>query len=396
MATLRSMPPSGGADNATPKRTAENGEPKRTPWLARRLALEARDPTPVEDLATFWRTSAQAATILMALLAFGVFLFVAGKLVVPVLAAVAVGMTFGPAIRHATKRGVPAWVMAIVVLLLLIAAMNAAVMTLAQPISELIGRAPELGGAIKDKLQILDRPLGAFYELQYALGLGGTGAGTGVSQSRVLEGVVTVVTPAAVQIAMQLVLFFGTLFFFIIGRNEFRKYVVNWFTEREGRLRALRILNDIEDNLGGYLIVVTAINLSLGIVTVIMAYLLGLPAPLLWGALAFGLNYIPYVGPAIMYVLLFVIGLMTYPTFLGALLPPGIFILITLIEGQFLSPAIVGRQVLSIHPLSIFLGIAFWAWMWGPMGAFLATPILIVGRVIYDHVYPQQKADLPG
>ena len=396
MATLRSMPPSGGADNATPKRTAENGEPKRTPWLARRLALEARDPTPVEDLATFWRTSAQAATILMALLAFGVFLFVAGKLVVPVLAAVAVGMTFGRAIRHATKRGVPAWVMAIVVLLLLIAAMNAAVMTLAQPISELIGRAPELGGAIKDKLQILDRPLGAFYELQYALGLGGTGAGTGVSQSRVLEGVVTVVTPAAVQIAMQLVLFFGTLFFFIIGRNEFRKYVVNWFTEREGRLRALRILNDIEDNLGGYLIVVTAINLSLGIVTVIMAYLLGLPAPLLWGALAFGLNYIPYVGPAIMYVLLFVIGLMTYPTFLGALLPPGIFILITLIEGQFLSPAIVGRQVLSIHPLSIFLGIAFWAWMWGPMGAFLATPILIVGRVIYDHVYPQQKSDLPG
>ena len=89
---------------------------------------------------------------------------------------------------------------------------------------------------------------------------------------------------------------------------------------------------------------VTAINLSLGIVTTVMAYLLGLPAPLLWGALAFGLNYIPYVGPAIMYVLLFVIGLVTYPTILGALLPPGIFMAITLIEGQFLTPAIVGRR----------------------------------------------------
>ena len=191
-------------------------------------------------------------------------------------------------------------------------------------------------------------------------------------------------------------MFFGTLFFYIVGRAEFRKYAVNWFAEREARLRALKILNDIEDNMGGYLIVVTAINLSLGIVTTIMAYLLGLPAPLLWGSLAFGLNYIPYVGPAIMYVLLFVIGLMTYPTILGALLPPGIFMAITLVEGQFLTPAIVGRQVLSIHPLSIFLGIAFWAWMWGPMGAFLATPILIAGRVVYDHVYPQQKADLPG
>jgi predicted PurR-regulated permease PerM len=207
---------------------------------------------------------------------------------------------------------------------------------------------------------------------------------------------VTVVTPAAVQLLMQFVLFFGTLFFFIIGRTEFRKYALNWCATRETRLRALKILNDIEDNLGGYLIVVTAINLSLGIVTTIMAYLLGLPAPLLWGFLAFGLNYIPYVGPAIMYVLLFVIGLVTYPTILGALLPPGIFMAITLVEGQFLSPAIVGRQVLSIHPLSIFLGIAFWAWMWGPMGAFLATPILIAGRVVYDHLYPQQKTDLPG
>ena len=377
--------------------TAENPAPKQPrSWLERRLSLEARDPSPLVDASHFWRAIAQAATILMAVLAFGVFLFVASKLVVPVLTAIAVGMTFGPVIGYATERGLPPWVMAVGVLLLLIGAMNVAVITLAQPISELIGRAPELGTAIKEKSQLLERPLAAFYELQSALGLGLGRPAVDVSHSRVIEGVVTILTPAAVQFAMQLVLFFGTLFFFIIGRSEFRKYVLNWFALREARLRALKVLNDIEDNLGGYLIVVTAINLSLGIVTVIMAYLLGLPAPLLWGALAFGLNYIPYVGPAIMYVLLFIIGLMTYPTFMGALLPPGVFILITLIEGQFLTPAIVGRKVLSIHPLSIFLAIAFWAWLWGPMGAFLATPILIAGRVVYDHVYPQQKTDLPG
>ena len=364
---------------------------------SRWLTLETRDPTPMEDAASFWRASAQAATILMAVLALGVFLYFAAKLVVPVLAAIAVGMTFGPIVGYATSRGVPAWVMAILVLLLLIAAANVAIIALAQPVTELFGRAPELGSAIKDKLQFLDRPLAAFNELRLTLGLGlGAGSDEGVSNSRMLEGVVTVVTPAAVQFAMQLVLFFGTLFFFIIGRTEFRKYALNWCATRESRLRALKILNDIEDNLGGYLIVVTAINLSLGVVTVAMAYALGLPAPLLWGALAFALNYIPYVGAAIMHVLLFVIGLLTFPTFLGALLPPALFILITTIEGQFLTPAIVGRRVLSIHPLSIFLGIAFWAWMWGPMGAFLATPILIAGRVIYDHLYPSHKAELPG
>ena len=395
MASLRPIP----SAEVTDKPKGPDSQPqKRGPrsWLEERLVLDARDPTPLEDAASFWRAIAQAATVLMAILAFGVFLFFAGKLVVPILAAIAVGMTFGPVIRFTKSRGVPDWVMAVAVLLTLIAALNAAVIMLASPVTELMGRAPELGTAIKEKLQVLDRPLAAFYELQTALGFGLAGRGVDVSNSRVIEGMVTVVTPAAIQLLMQLVLFFGTLFFFIIGRTEFRKYALNWCASRESRLRALKILNDIEDNLGGYLIVVTAINLSLGIVTTIMAYLLGLPAPLLWGFLAFGLNYIPYVGPAIMYVLLFVIGLVTYPTILGALLPPGIFMAITLVEGQFLSPAIVGRQILSIHPLSIFLGIAFWAWMWGPMGAFLATPILIAGRVVYDHVYPQQKTDLPG
>jgi predicted PurR-regulated permease PerM len=367
--------------------TGKPDAPQRSPsWLN----LDPRETSPLPDPAQFWRAVAQGATILMAVLAFGAFLFIAGKLVVPVLAAIVVGMTCGPVIRALTDRGVPAWLVAIAILLVLIAAMNLAIVTLAQPVTELLGRAPELGGAIREKLALLDRPFAALAEIQAALGVGG--GGVEVSHSSVLA----VLTPAAVQLAMQLVLFFGTLFFFIIGRAEFRKYVVSWFVGRESRLRALRILNDIEDNMGGYLLVVTAINLSLGLVTTVMAYALGLPSPLLWGALAFGLNYIPYVGAVIMYVLLFAIGLMIYPTFLGALLPPGVFMLITVIEGQFLTPAIVGRRVLSIHPLSIFLAVAFWAWMWGPMGAFLATPILIATRVIYDHVYPQHKTDLPG
>ena len=74
-------------------------------------------------------------------------------------------------------------------------------------------------------------------------------------------------------------------------------------------------------------------------------------------------------------------ALLTFPTLLGALLPPAIFIAITVVEGQFLTPAIVGRRVLNLHPLAMFLSIAFWAWLWGPVGAFLATPILIVARV---------------
>src|SRR5439155_19089996 len=250
--------------------------------------------------------------------------------------------------------GIPDWLAALVVVVALIAALNLAVVTLAKPLSDLIGRAPEVGVAIKDKLHVLDQPIAALQDVQAALGFGQPGAKVEVDRSRMIEGlvtgIVTVMTPAAVQFLIQVVLFFGSLFFFIAGRGSLRESIVSWFSERDTRLRTLRILNDVESNLSGYLIVVTAINLSLGVVTAFAAYLMGLPAPLLWGALAFGLNYVPYVGPGIMYVLLFVIGLLTYPTILGALLPPAVFIVLTLIEGQVLTPLIVGRSVLVLNP----------------------------------------------
>jgi predicted PurR-regulated permease PerM len=370
------------------------------PWFERRLQQDARTPALFADTASFWRMVAQVATIVMAVLMLGAFLYFAHAFVVPVLCAVVVGMTLGPVLALATRHGIPAWLSALIIVVLGVAFFYLALITLAKPMSELLARAPELGSAIKDKLQILDRPFAALHDLQVALGVGPTGQKAEVGQSRMVEsmvtGLITVLTPAAIQVLMQVVLFFGTLVFFIVGRTGFRKHTVNWFATRDARLRALKILNDIEESLSGYLLVVTAINLALGVVTTILAYTLGLPAPLLWGTFAFVLNYIPYVGPGIVAVLLFVIGLLTFSTLWGALLPPGAFLLVTLIEGQFLSPLIIGRAVLSLHPLAVFLGIAFWAWLWGPVGAFVATPILIIARVVLDHLYPQHEAELPG
>jgi predicted PurR-regulated permease PerM len=304
-------------------------------------------------------------------------------------------MTLGPYVGNVIARGVPAWLVALLVVLGLIAIANIALILLANPATEMLRRMPEIAAAIKEKLHVFDQPIAAFQQLQIALGADPDKSGVDLNVTSVATGILTTITPAAVQFVLQLILFLGTLFFFIMGRTTFRRQAVNLFSTRDARLRALKILNDIESNLSGYLMVVTAINVCLGIVAIVMAYALGLPYPLLWGALAFALNYVPYVGPGIVYVLLFLVGLLTYPTLLGALAPPATYIAITLVEGQFLTPAIVGRQVLQVHPLAIFLGIGFWAWLWGPLGAFLAMPILIVARVAFDHLYPQSIADLP-
>jgi predicted PurR-regulated permease PerM len=370
--------------------------PKRPGWAESRLSLEARDPTPFTDPANFWRATAQTATIVMCVLMVGVLLYLARALLLPVLCAVSVGLTIGPLEGELKRRGIPDWLTALIVVLGLIGVTNAAIVLLAGPASALLNKAPEYGAAIADKLHLFDRPLQSLHELQTSMGIDTGDRTFDFNPASLITGFLTFVTPAALQFVLQVVMFFATLFFVLMGRSGFRKYAVNWFGSRDARLRALKILNDIEENLGGYLIVVTAINLALGVVTTFAALLMGLPSPLLWGALAFVLNYVPYVGPAVMDVLLFGIGLVTYPTLLWALMPPGVFIAITIIEGQFLTPAIVGRRVLNLHPLAIFLSIAFWSWLWGPIGAFLATPILIMARVTLAHLYPHHKAELPG
>jgi predicted PurR-regulated permease PerM len=153
-------------------------------------------------------------------------------------------------------------------------------------------------------------------------------------------------------------------------------------------------MNDIEGSLSTYLLTITAINFCLGLATIAMTYYIGLSAPVIWGALAFVLNYIPYIGPGIMEVALFSMGLLVFSTLAPALIAPLLFMALTFVEGHFITPNIVGRQM-TMNALAVFLGLAFWTWLWGPIGAFLATPILIMANVAMHHLYPTRSGTLP-
>jgi predicted PurR-regulated permease PerM len=126
------------------------------------------------------------------------------------------------------------------------------------------------------------------------------------------------------------------------------------------------------------------------LVVAVGAWLLGLPSPVIFGFLAALLNYIPYIGPACMVFILFGAGLVSFPSLGQALMVPAAFVGLTTVEGQFLTPAILGHQ-LTLNPLTIFLSLAFWAWLWGPIGAFLAVPIAIIGLVTVTHLFPDES-----
>jgi predicted PurR-regulated permease PerM len=199
-------------------------------------------------------------------------------------------------------------------------------------VSEWVGRAPEIWTSIKEKFAVLDQPLAAARQLQTALF--GASSAPNISAQNVVFPVVAFLTPAA----GELLLFFGTLFFFLAGQVELRARFVALFAEREAKLRFLKIMNDIEKNLTGYLVLVTIINATLGAIVALGALLLGLPNPLIFGLLAALLNYVPYVGPAVMVVILFGVGLVTFPSLGHALLAPLGFIALTTAEGHFITP----------------------------------------------------------
>ena len=96
--------------------------------------------------------------------------------------------------------------------------------------------------------------------------------------------------------------------------------------------------------------------------------------------MAMVLNYIPYIGAACMTVILLGVGLVTFPSLGYALVPPAAFVGVATVEGQFITPTVLGHR-LTLNPLAVLLALAFWAWLWGPMGAFLAVPLTIIGLV---------------
>jgi predicted PurR-regulated permease PerM len=262
---------------------------------------------------------------------------------------------------------------------------------LAGPLSEWIGRAPEIGATIKDRLAVLDRPIAALHELQTTLfGTDNGAVNVNTPASSFVLPMVAFVTPAAAE----LLLFFGTLLFFLIGQIELRTSLVALFGNRDTKLRFLKIMRDIERNLAGYLTVVTIINTALGAIVAIGTWLVGYPNPVIFGILAALLNYVPYVGPGIMVIVLFGVGLVTFPFIAHAVIAPIGFIVLTTTEGHLVTPTIVGRR-LTLNPLLVLLALAFWTWMWGPFGAFLAVPLSIIGLVVFNHLFPTDEVNLP-
>lgn len=358
--------------------------------VGRPLTLAAERPLPFPTVPDLRQASAQYAVLGIFLILLVAALSLARPVLLPVAAAFVVTMMLGPLALRADRHNVPKLITAIALWLLVAGIFYGLIMLLSAPVVDWIGKAPEIVRNIHDKLHLLDRPLSALRDLRNALLPSEAGKGLQFDILSVVQPAVSIVTPAI----GQLVIFFGALFFMLLGRTRIRHETVALFRTRAGRLRVLKILNDIEHSLTGYLSVVAVINLSMGVIAGIISWAIGLPDPVAWGVLAFVLNFIPYLGSLLVEGAMFMVGLVAFPSLTHALIAPLIYLACATFEGEIVTPSAVGRKF-TLNPLLVFLSLVFWTWLWGPVGAFLAAPLLIMGLAAFVHLFPKHEPELP-
>jgi predicted PurR-regulated permease PerM len=321
-----------------------------------------------------------------------VVLYFAKAFFLPVVTAFVVGTMLSPAAGWLERHRIPRAVSAVLIVAAVGAGVAFIVGLISSPLMEWRTRLPELGSLLKDKLHVFDRPLALWQELQSMLGGSDSLSGAAFQMPKLdwVQPTLEFLSPTFTEF----LLFLATLVLFIASWRDLRRALIMTFADRASRLRTLRILNEIEQRLGGYLITVTMINLGVGAATGLICAVTGMPNPAGLGALAATLNFFPIIGPVAMFAILAVVGVIAFSTLGTGLIAAAAFVGLAFLEGHFITPTIIGRR-LELNALAVFMALAFWTWLWGPMGGFLSSPLLIVALILKEHLMPVDSPQLP-
>jgi predicted PurR-regulated permease PerM len=175
------------------------------------------------------------------------------------------------------------------------------------------------------------------------------------------------------------------LFFLLLAGDIFLRRLVEILPRFSDKRQAVDISQQIEHDISVYIVTITFMNAVVGIATAVVMWLCGFGDPLLWGAIAFLLNYVPILGPLLGVVTFVLAGLLTAATLWGALLPAGLYLGIHLIEGETITPMLLARRF-TLNPVLVILSLIFWYWMWGVPGAILSVPMLAIIKIICDRI----------
>ena len=302
----------------------------------------------------------------------------------PVVSAAVVALILIPLVDWLERRRVPAGVAALLALIAFIAIAGAIVIAIVIPASDWIAILPKQVGRAHANLQpVLD----VFSAIEHIVRRLGRSFGVNARfTSSMLELPGAALTFAgAAPVAMFRALFTLLLSYFLLTTYSGVRDGLLMRQAAPGTHRISRLTREVVRSTGSYILTIALVNLCLGAAVALMAAVLGLPTPLMWGGFAALFNFVPYAGPVLTGLLLLVGGLVSMNSAWSAAIPAGAFLMMHLVEANIITPALVGRR-LTVNPLLILLSLSFWGWVWGVVGALLSVPLLIAVRVFLHHV----------
>lgn len=174
------------------------------------------------------------------------------------------------------------------------------------------------------------------------------------------------------------------LIFVLLYKDDLRDRLVGLVGRRDLH-RTIMALNDAAGRLSQYFLVQLGLNTGFGIYVTGALWLAGLPNPLLWGILAGVMRFVPFIGSAIALAPPVLLGLAVDPGWGMALVVGAIILGGDMVMSQVVEPLTFGHST-GLSPVAVILSAAFWAFMWGPIGLLLATPLtvclVVIGRYV--------------
>jgi predicted PurR-regulated permease PerM len=313
-------------------------------------------------------------------------LHVASAIILPVVLALVLALLLHPAVHLLERMYLPRALGALVVILLVIGTLVGLVAALSVPAAIWAERLPQGIPRLEAHLVVLKRPIEALQQViqQAEQATDTPGATIAIRRDHGLSSALFAGTRAVVDGLFTTVL---VLYFLLVSGDIFLRRLVEILPTFSDKRQAVDISQQIEEDISAYLVTITIMNAAVGVATAAAMYLCGLGDPLLWGAAAFLLNYIPILGPLFGTGIFLLAGMLTFDSLWWALLPPALYFGIHLIEGETLTPMLLARRF-TLNPVLVILALVFWFWMWGVPGAILAVPILAIVKIVCDRVRP--------
>jgi predicted PurR-regulated permease PerM len=313
-------------------------------------------------------------------------LYFARAFLLPITIATLLNFLLSPAVRALKRLRLPEPVGAALVVLGLLGLSGVGAYQIAGPAQEWLAKGPASLSQAWSRLERLRRPVERVTHTAEQVEQAASGGGERPAEVVVrgptfgarLFGATQSVLTASVGIVI-------LLYFLLATGDLFLLKLVRVLPQFGDKRKAVSIMKETETSISRYLVTVAMVNLGQGVVVGLVMYLIGMPNAALWGALAGAAEFIPYVGALCLVVILALTGLVVFDHVGHALLVPGAYLVVTLLQSNVVTPMVLGHR-LALNPVAIFIGLAFWLWIWGLPGAFIAVPVLATLKICCDHI----------